>query len=129
MGASVAPDFPRPRLAAVWVSRRVVTDLNAGVVLPPSAVDECDVRPVGEIPRVGGRIDDDVRAGHVVVVDEGAKLAAQLPTGVASARERFCRTGAAAQRHELLAGAEVPFRDAADSLGRVTHDAREFIRE
>src|SRR5207247_9525403 len=127
--ASVAPDFPGPRLAAVGVARRVVTDLGAGVGLPPGAVDECDVGQVGTIPGIGGGTDDDVRAAHVVIVDEGTKLAAKLPAGVARAREGFCRAGAAAERHELVGRAEVFLCDAADSVRRVPRGAWKFVRK
>src|SRR5262245_13982404 len=104
MSPSVSPDLPGFRCAAVRVPRAVVTDLSAGFVLPPGAMNKRDVRPIGEIPRVGGGIDDHIRATDVVVVDEGAERASELPSGVASARECFRRTGAAAERHQLVEG-------------------------
>ena len=97
MSPSVSPNLPGLRLAAVRDPRSVVTDLSAGFVLPPGAMNERDVGPIGEIPRVGGSIDDNVRATDVVIVDEGAERASELPSGVAGARECFRRTGAAAE--------------------------------
>ena len=92
-------------------------------------MDKRDVGPIGAVPRVGGGIDDAVRVADVMVVDQRAERAAELPTGIRGARERRPRSAAKPQRDQLIFRIEVCFRDPADPLRRVVHGAGNFVRE
>src|SRR6516162_1947476 len=95
MRAAVAPDLPRLGPALFWIPLRAVTDLRERFILPSGGVDESDIRPVGAVTGIRGRIDHEFRVTHVVIVDRCAECASELPSGVAGARR--CGPGTATE--------------------------------
>ena len=109
--AAARPDIERLQCAG----DRVDADLSRCIVLPAGAVDECDVGPISAVARVRGRVDRSCRRSYVVIVDQRAERAAELPSGVAGAGKDFRRTPGKAQCHQLILGAEVRLCQPADA--------------
>src|SRR5579883_605249 len=107
MSASIAPDLPRLGPVLFGIAVRAVADLRERFILPSGGVDKSDVRPVGAVAGIRGRIDHDVGGTDIVIVNRRAERAGELPSGVVGARRCGPRTAAESKRHQLISGAEI----------------------
>src|SRR5215467_13988423 len=128
MNASVAADLPRLGSALFGIPVRAVTDLRERLILPSGAVDKSDIRPVGAVTGISGRIDHDLGGTHIVIVNRRAERAGELPSGVVGARRCGPRTATKSKRHQLIFRAEICFRDATDALRRVVRRSGKLVR-
>src|SRR5438045_6303797 len=127
MSASVAADLTRLGSVLFGIPVRAVTDLREGFILPSGAVDKSDIRPVGAVTGIRGRIDHDFGATHIVIVNRCAEGAGELPSRVVGARHCGPRTATESKRYQLISRAEICFRDAADPLRRVVPRSGQLV--
>src|SRR6476620_9811581 len=92
-------------------------------------MDKSDIRPVGAVTGVRGRIDHDFGATHIVIVNRRAERAGELPSGVVGARHCGPWTATESKRHKLIARTEICLCDATNPLRRVVHRSGELVRD